>query len=106
MPLRVPSVEDFCLVWNALKLDAQREVFRMLAKRRNKELTIEELKQHIGEDESCKGSMGGIGRRFRKVTGLTWKDYVVLNNSKGVYEVNRTAHQNLVSALKIVDTQP
>lgn len=104
MSLRVPSVEDFCLLWKAIKRETQREVLRMLAKRDNKELTIQELEQHIGE--RCKGPMGGIGRIFHRVTGFTWTDYFVLNNSKGVYEVNKTAHKNLVTALEIVEPKP
>lgn len=100
-PVRVPSVQDFCHLWYAIKRETQREVIRLLAERDNKKLPIQELEQHIGE--RCKGSMGGIGRIFHRITGLTWQDYFVLNNSQGVYEVNKNAHQNLIRALEIVE---
>lgn len=103
-PIRVPSVQEFCRFWFAIKREPQREVIRLLAKRGHKKLPIQELEQHI--EEKCKGPMGGLGRIFRSITGLTWTDYFILNNSQRAYEVNKIAHQNLVRALEIVEPQP
>ena len=99
--LKVPSVNDFCSLWNKLRRETYKEVLRMFANNNYNEVRISELEQCINQD--CKGAMNGIGRLFYGVTGLTWKDYVVLNNSKRTYEVNKIAHQNLVSALEILE---
>lgn len=102
----IPSVDDFCSLWREIRLEAQREILRMFAKGNNK-LSIKELEKRLKEkcnEPTCNGSMRGIGRIFHRVSNLTWKDYFVKN--KGVYEVNKAAHKNLVSALEIVEPEP
>ncbi|MEH1912364.1 hypothetical protein, partial [Nostoc sp.] len=101
---KVPSVDDFCSLWDKLRRETYKEVLRMLANNDYNELTVSELERCIGQ--GCKGAMNGIGRLFYGVTGLTWKDYVVLNSSKRTYEVNKIAHQNLVRALEILEPKP